>query len=53
MYAYETASWDVWFEAKDQKLLELLKAGNDVFRFTAKFNLELSMINEMDWYTHE
>lgn len=52
-YAYETVSWDVWFEAKDQKLLKLLKSGDDVFRFTAKFNLELSIINEMDGYAHE
>lgn len=53
MYAYDVASWEVWFEVKDQKLLDLLKSGNDLLRFTAKFNVELSTINERDWYAHE
>lgn len=53
MYAYTATAWEVWFEAKDQKLLELLKSGDDVFRFTAKFNVELSITNEMDWCAHE
>ena len=41
MYAYNdvVASWDVWFEVKDQKLLEILRSGNDILRFTTKFNV--------------
>lgn len=50
MYAYndDVASWDVWFEVKDQKLLEILKSGNDILRFTTKFNVEVSTMNERD-----
>lgn len=48
MYAYDVASLDVWFEVKDQKLLEILKSGNDILRFTTKFNVEISTINERD-----
>ena len=48
MYAYDVASWDVWFEVKDQKLLEILKSGNDILRFTTKFNIEVSTISEKD-----
>lgn len=53
MYAYTATAWNVQFEVKDQKILELLKSGDDLFRFTAKFNVELSMINERDWYVNE
>ena len=48
MYAYDVESLDVWFEVKDQKLLEILKSGNDILRFTTKFNVEVSTINEKD-----
>lgn len=48
MYAYDVESLDVWFEVKDQKLLEILKSGNDILRFTTKFNVEVSTINERD-----
>ena len=48
MYAYDVESLDVWFEVKDQKLLEILKSGNNILRFTTKFNVEVSTINEKD-----
>lgn len=50
MYAYDddVASLDVWFEVKDQKLLEILKSGNDILGFTTKFNIEVSTMNERD-----
>lgn len=48
MYAYDVESLDVWFEVKDQKLLEILKSGNDILRFTTKFNVEVSAINKKD-----
>lgn len=48
MHAYDVESLDVWFEVKDQKLLEILKSGNDILRFTTKFNVEVSTINEKD-----
>ena len=48
MYAYDVESLDVWFEVKDQKLLEILKSGNDILRFTTKFNVEVSTMNERD-----
>ena len=53
-YAYEIASWNIWIKTDDQKLIDFLKPNNkESFNFRVKFNVELSVINERDWYVNE